>query len=518
MRRLLPLLLLLPGTLAAQTVTSPEPDKVSVTVYRAPDREAKQAMQLDWLQGYALITETRTITIPAGDATIRFEGVAGGILPESAIVTGLPSGVTEKNQDADLLSPRALLAASAERRVTIRRTNRATGAVREEDAVLRSGPDGAIVMQTAEGFEALKCTGLNEAIIYDSVPLGLSAKPTLSVRTESTQAAQATVTLSYLAQGFDWQANYVATLGRDNKTIDLFAWVTLASGDETSFVAADTQAVAGKVNRSRSDGGVQVTPGYIQFRCWPYGNTGEPGEYEEESDGFGPPPPPPPPAPPPPPPMMAMDQEIVVTGQRLNRKAVQEELGDLKLYRIPQPVTVAANSQKQVTMIDTDAVPAAIFYRTRITDGNADGPVIMVRLQNRKQDRLGIPLPAGPVAVFQEARARPMLLGEAAIDDKAIGEEVEFVAAVATSVTVEVDRGALDRSGGRTDTVTVSNANDRPIAFEAEFLLDPNRTLSGFSKRTRSVDGKIRWPVTLPANGRAVLTYRSRQLPDVDVQ
>lgn len=213
---------------------------------------------------------------------------------------------------------------------------------------------------------------------------------------------------------------------------------------------------------------------------------------------------------------MAMD--IVVTGQRLSRKAVQEELGDLKLYRIPQPVTVAANSQKQVTMIDTDRVPAAIFYRTRITDGNADGPVIMVRLQNRKQDRLGIPLPAGPVAVFQEARARPMLLGEAAIEDKAIGEEVEFVAAVATSVTVEIDRGPTDKAGARTDTVTISNANDRPIAFEAEFLLDPERILSGFSRRTRTVDGKIRWPVTLPANGRAVLTYRSRPLPDVDEQ
>jgi hypothetical protein len=516
MRRLILLLMLLPGALAAQTVTSPGPDKVSVTVYRAPGREAKQPMRLEWLQGYALITETRTITIPAGDATIRFEGVAGGILPESAIVTGLPSGVREKNQDADLLSPRALLAASAERRVTVRRTNRATGAVREHDAVLRSGPDGAVVMQTAEGFEALKCTGLNETIVYDSVPVGLSAKPTLSVRTESSQAAQATLTLSYLAQGFDWQANYVATLGDDNRTIDLFAWVTLASGDETSFADADTQAVAGKVNRQEQRQGVESTPGYIQFRCWPYGNTGEPGDYEDQdAGGFGAlaPPPPPPPAPPM---AMAVAEDIVVTGQRVSRKAVQEELGDLKLYRIPQPVTVAANSQKQVTMIDTDGVPAAIFYRARITDGEASGPVIMVRLQNRKEDRLGIPLPAGPVAIFQEARDRPMLLGEAAIEDKAIGEEVEFVAAMATSVSVEVDRGAIDKAGARTDTVTVSNANDRPIAFEAEFLLDPEQTLSGFSKRTKNVDGKIRWPVTIPANGRAVLTYRSQALPEPD--
>ena len=36
--------------------------------------------------------------------------------------------------------------------------------------------------------------------------------------------------------------------------------------------------------------------------------------------------------------------------------AEQEELGDLKLYRIPEPVTVAAQSRKQVAMIDRKKV------------------------------------------------------------------------------------------------------------------------------------------------------------------
>ena len=87
---------------------SAAPDAVAVTIYRAPDRAADQAMNLGWLEGFALITETRTVEIPAGEATIRFEGVAGGILPESALVTGLPAGVREKNLDADLLSARTL--------------------------------------------------------------------------------------------------------------------------------------------------------------------------------------------------------------------------------------------------------------------------------------------------------------------------------------------------------------------------------------------------------------------------
>lgn len=112
MRRvaLLVLVLFSAPALAQDPVVSAGPDSVSVSVYRAPDRDSDTAMDLDWLEGYALVTEKRTVDIPAGKATIRFEGVAAGLFPESAIVTGLPSGVREKNLDADLLSPRSLYA------------------------------------------------------------------------------------------------------------------------------------------------------------------------------------------------------------------------------------------------------------------------------------------------------------------------------------------------------------------------------------------------------------------------
>lgn len=166
----------------------------------------------------------RTIDIPAGDAAIRFEGVAGGIVPESAIVSGLPDGVAEKNQDAYLLSPGSLLDRSLGQRVRLRRTSPATGAVREEEAIVRTGADGAAIVQTAAGFEALRCSGLPETLTYPGVPRGLSAKPTLSVATTSMRRTRATVTLSYLASGFDWQANYVATLAPDGRTMELFAW------------------------------------------------------------------------------------------------------------------------------------------------------------------------------------------------------------------------------------------------------------------------------------------------------
>src|SRR4051812_47518577 len=242
-----------PAPAAGQgVVTSPNPDHVAVTVYRDPGREPSQAFDRDWLEGYALISETRTVTLPAGESELRFEGVAGGIVPQSAIVTGFPQGIVERNRDAYLLSPGTLVDRSLGRRVHIRRTSRATGQVRETEAVIRGTAQG-VVLQTPDGIEALRCTGLAEGLVFDSVPPGLSARPTLSVRTRSAEPVTATVTLSYLANGFDWQADYIAELSADGAHVDLFAWLTLGSNDETSFPNADTQAVAGRLNREQAE-------------------------------------------------------------------------------------------------------------------------------------------------------------------------------------------------------------------------------------------------------------------------
>lgn len=482
---------------AQTTTTSPAPDTVSVSIYRAPDRSADEAMNLRYLRGFALVTETRRVTIPAGDGVIRFEGVAGGILPESAIVTGLPDGVVEKNQDANLLSPASLLGASVGRRVSIRRTVRATGKTTEEEAVIRSGPGGQVVLQTAAGIEALRCTGIPETIVYDALPEGLSAKPTLSVRTRSDRAATATVTLSYLADNFDWQANYVATLGSDGKSLDLFGWVTLASADETSFPKAQAMVIAGRLNRNNQRRYKPYVQQSVNLTCWPQGTT-------SQIPGNAPYPPPPPP-----PPMVMLSapmeaSDIMVTGMaRLEKAAMvvqQEELGDLKLYRVPEPVTVAANAQKQVALLDKERVPVVLVYRADVW-GEGDAAVrLTLRAKNRTADGLGLPLPAGKLALYQRGSAREFLLGEGSVGDKAVGEEVEVDVATATGVIARDTE-----STGNRHTLTVSNDNAYPVAFEAKL---GDRDLRGFSGKTRKKDGEWLWAVTVPANGSATLDYR----------
>lgn len=495
------------GPGAVPVSTSPAPDKVSVTVYRAPHRSADTPIDLEWLEGFALVTETRQVTIPAGESDLRFEGVAGGIVPESAIVSGLPEGVIEKNQDAYLLSPASLIDRSLGQRVHLRRTSSATGQVREEEAVIRSSADGAVVIQTEKGFEALRCTGLPEKLVFDGVPEGLSAKPTLSVRTYSAAAATATVTLSYLATNFDWQANYVLRLTPNADRMDVFSWVTLASGDETSFPNADTQAVAGRLNREDRDESRTEPPApELQLRCWPWSTTSQVPTIVPPVDV----PPPPPPAPNLESPVAITaigGDSIVVTGSRIAR---QENLGDLKLYRIPEPVTVASHSQKQVAFLDRKSVPVETFYQAHVR-GDSEGDVkLMLRVFNRKERGLGMPLPAGRVSIFQPGGGRPLLLGESSLEDKAIGEKVEIEVRDAENVEFAAESEDIGRHLERV-TLTVKNSLPEPIWFEAKIGPSGDERLFGFGRGVVRDEGEWVWRVRVPANATRTTSYRLRE-------
>ena len=510
---------------AQQLVTSSEPEAVSLTIYRDPSR-GDAPIDADWPSGYALITETRTVQIPAGESLVRFEGVSEGMYPESAIVTGLPKGVREKNRDARLLSPSGLVDAYLKRAVTLTRTDKATGKTREQQAMITAGPDGGVILQTAEGFEALRCTGLPERMAYGGVPANLSAKPTLSVMTQSDKAITATLTLTYMAAGFDWQANYVTQLSKDESAspeavgktkVEMFAWMTLANGGNQSFLNANTMAIAGEPNREDNAEPPRATGAALTIRCWPEQRTHEVpfrgqqqfynargATLEDNIMGY------------------ENSEEIVVTASRRNKSALMEapmsitavtvaeleDLGDLKLYRIPEPVTVNAKGQKQVAMIVKPDAKFDRLYRATLDEpiyiplGTSMPLSIFLRTENKTENGLGLPLPSGQAMIFEDSAFGPLLAGEAALRDRAIGEKVELIVGSASDVRMVVTQ-VSERKYQKGYKVTISNARNEAVNAEVEIPFD----LRGKPNGIRKVDGMPTWGATVPANGEVSFEF-----------
>lgn len=529
LRPVLPLLvaLTMAGPAQADDVAASTPRSVAVTIYRAPDRR-QGSIDLNQLGGFALITETRTVHLPAGVSRLRFEGVADGIDATTAIVTGLPSGVIEKNRDAKLLSPSALIAASLGRPVELVRTNPATGEKQHIPGTILSDADGGVVFKTAEGVEALRCSGLPETFDFALATPGLRPKPTLSVLTKSAHAVDATVTLSYLARGFDWSADYVATLAPDGKTIALGGWVTLANGNGIGFPSAKANVVAGRVNRETGAVEPFDIGSPVIARCWPNQTTSDlpPPESDYEIAGrAGMPLMMMPVAAPPP----AAVSDIVVTSM----KVMQEQLGDLKLYRVPENTDVAARESKQVRLLDRAGVPIERIYGADINPNAADDfhpATVRLRTRNDAAHRLELPLPSGRVAVFQAGGKRSMLVGRASVRDTAVNEKVEFQLGDAPDVEVRqtlearrVDAGSVETlplvpgtiwlrqvRPSRVNRIEISNAEPRPVTIELRMMVDPSDAIVRADHPLTTEDDMPVFRLTLKARQSEVVRYQTQ--------
>jgi hypothetical protein len=479
------------------TVSASAPTDVAVTVYRNP-YGAAASLDLDGLGGFALVTETRTVALPAGETRLRFEGVADGIQSQSAIITGLPSGVLEKNHDAKVLSPAALVAATVGRDVWLVRTDPKTGKSAATHGTLLADTQG-VVFQGSAGIEALRCSGLPETLHFER-DLGANATPTLSAVVRSPAPVTAQVKLSYLAQGFDWMANYSAVVSPDGKSFDLGAWVTLANSNAVSFPDAHAAVVAGRLNRESGEVEPIDAGAEILAECWPRGSTSDTPEEPniERAMPYGvwsllarggmraaiaP---------------AAMMESIATTAMQVQ----QEQLGDLKLYRVPERTSVSSRQIKQVRLMDRHGVLGELIYKADVSPARgAAEPVAfhrILRTRNDEAHRLGLPLPSGQVAAFYEHDGVPLLVNEARLRDVAVHEELEIELGEAPDVRLTV-------TGARID---VSNARKVPVLAEIGLDLPGGVELVRADHNTTTRNGRPTFRVTVPAQDGLTIRFQ----------
>lgn len=478
-----------------RVVIASAPSDRSVTIYRAPGRNGG-ALALGALRGFAMITETREVDLPPGEARLAFEGVADGIVAQSALISGLPGGVIEKNRDDALLSPSTLMHAVVGRTVQLQRVDRKTGKVTRTPARVLSASDQGVVFATAQGNEALRCSGLPETFHYSDGGEGLYAQPTLSVLTRSPVAVHARVTLTYLAENFDWNASYVARIGAGGATLDLTGWITLANGNGVSFPAAQTQIVAGGLNRAYVQSFINDQPEVVA-RCWPLQTTSDIPErtgqpYQLVQPWMGEP-------------ARMKAQDIIVTAQRAYPAAMAaapapppppEQLGDLKLYRVPERTTIAARQMKQTRLIDQRAVPFETYYRADVdfTPWRAAqeplAATTMLRTVNDKAHQLGLALPAGAMLVEQDQAGQVAVLGEPVLRDTAEAEKLDLALGAASDVTCAWQRRGFEE-GARTGqiVVTLTNAMAHAAPVELRLRASGGWSIDGTSDEAPKIDG-----------------------------
>ena len=220
----------------AQATTLGDQTDLNVTVYNS---------------NIALVRDVRQLTLPTGLFNLKFEDIAATVNPATVHFRSLTEpdklGVIEQNYEYDLLDPAKLLHKYVSKEVTLVRTYRENGETKHEDvkATLladNNGPVWKIGNDIVTG-------GYNESYRFPEVPANLYEHPTLLMSLENSGGRKQQIEASYLAGNLSWNADYILTVGREDKAADLDGWVTLANTSGTAFHNARLQLVAGELNR-----------------------------------------------------------------------------------------------------------------------------------------------------------------------------------------------------------------------------------------------------------------------------
>src|SRR5471030_2829368 len=199
----------------------------------------------------ALVRDVRDLQLPRGRFDLKFMDIAATVNPATVHFRSLtePSkvNVLEQNYEYDLLEPDKLLRKYVGRDVILVRRRSENGQTSEEEVKARllsynSAPVWQIGNEIVTGLTA-------DHIKFPELPGNLYTHPTLIWTLDNAGAARHRVEASYLAGKLSWNADYILTVARDDKTADLDGWVTLTNGSGTSFRNTKLQLVAGDLNR-----------------------------------------------------------------------------------------------------------------------------------------------------------------------------------------------------------------------------------------------------------------------------
>ena len=202
-------------------------------------------------QNLALVRETRNLSLDkTGVGTLRFMDVPSQINPRTVHVQALSTpalSVLEQNYEYDLISPEKLMEKYVGRDVEVveqaqdltNRTVKATLLSTNGGPVYRIG-DRIVIGQGGK-------------VTLPDLPADLVARPTLVWTLDVPKAGASPAEVSYLTDGMNWSADYVAVVDADDKKAGLSGWVTIDNHSGAGFKDATLKLVAGDVRRVAPD-------------------------------------------------------------------------------------------------------------------------------------------------------------------------------------------------------------------------------------------------------------------------
>lgn len=449
-------------------------------------------------QNFGLVKDIRYLSLKKGLNIIRFIDVAREIDATSVSFKSLRAPesciIQEQNFEYDLISRNKLLEKYLGKEIILERTEGATeethdkwatlgkGSRRRTETIPKTKRTRATLLSTKGGMvvrikDEIHLNPLGR-VILPALPEGLITKPTLLWELLlSEKPGRHTVEVTYLTNGINWKADYVSIVSKDDKKIDLNAWVTIDNKSGATYKNAGLKLIAGEVHR------VEEKP-----------------KYRRE--------------------MMLREAKARIAAPQFKEKAFFE----YHLYTLQRKTTLKDNQTKQISLFTANNIPTkkiftydgAIYrgwWRSSEKEPCNKKVTVSLEFKNEKKYGLGIPLPKGKIRVYKkDVDGSLQFIGEDRVDHTPKDEKVKLLLGNAFDIVggrkCTEHRKISSRVYQNSYEITLSNHKKEDVEVTVvEHLYGDWQILSESQSHTKKDAFAIEYPVSVPKDGKATVTY-----------
>ena len=302
-------------------------------------------------QNLGLVRDVRQVDFKQGQNEFKFFDVASQIDPTSVHFKFLDAPekatILEQNYQYDLVDSHKMLYKYLDKDIQL-----FTKQDKLFEGQLLSFSIGDLVMREKNGGIRVVTLDNVRDLYFPTLPEGLITKPTLVWLINSKSDINGKAEVSYLTEGINWHAEYVAVTDQEDKNLNLSGWVSIDNHSGATYQDAKLKLMAGEVRK-------------IEDRVRPSMQLAK-GMALEAATGFE-----------------------------------EKPFFEYHLYTLQRRTTLKDNEIKQVSLFS----PASVKAEKILTyDGAMDGKKVRVNLEftNSKEAGLGIPLPQGKIRVYKE--------------------------------------------------------------------------------------------------------------------